>query len=126
MRDGKVIAQHNVGYADLAAKRAVDNETIFHWGSITKMLTAVAVLQLRAEGKLTLDDKVTRYVPELRRTQGVMSSCYVITGVYSPQNSQRTQRGCGGSSFSELQNCFSPLPLSALCELCGEYTGAMS
>lgn len=67
LRDGKVIAQHNVGYADLAAKRRVDNETIYHWGSITKMLTAVAILQLRDEGKLTLDDKVTRYVPELKR-----------------------------------------------------------
>ena len=67
LRDGKVVAQHNVGYADLAAKRRVDNETIYHWGSITKMLTAIAVLQLRDEGKLTLDDKVTRYVPELKR-----------------------------------------------------------
>lgn len=67
MRDGKVIARHNVGYADREAKRLVDDDTVFHWGSITKMLTAIAVLQLRDEGKLTLDDKVTRYVPELRR-----------------------------------------------------------
>jgi CubicO group peptidase (beta-lactamase class C family) len=67
MRDGKVVSQHDVGYADLTAKRAVDRETVFHWGSITKMLTAIAILQLRDEGKLTLDDKVTRYVPELRR-----------------------------------------------------------
>lgn len=67
MRDGKVVARHNIGYADREGKRLVDDETIFHWGSITKMLTAVAVLQLRDEGKLTLDDKVTRFVPELRR-----------------------------------------------------------
>jgi CubicO group peptidase (beta-lactamase class C family) len=67
MRDGKIIARHHAGYADRDAKRLVDEDTIFHWGSITKMLTAVAVLQLRDEGKLSLDDKVTRYVPELRR-----------------------------------------------------------
>lgn len=67
MRDGKVVVQHNVGYADRAAKRLVDGNTIFHWGSITKMLTAVAILQLRDEGALTLDDKVTRFLPELRR-----------------------------------------------------------
>lgn len=67
MKDGKVISQHDVGYADLAAKRLVDKDTVFHWGSITKMLTAIAILQLRDEGKLTLDDKVTRAIPELRR-----------------------------------------------------------
>ena len=67
MRDGKVIAQHNAGYADRASKRLVDDDTVFHWGSITKMLTAIAILQLRDEGRLTLDDKVTRYIPELRR-----------------------------------------------------------
>lgn len=67
MRDGKIVARHHAGYADREAKRLVDDDTIFHWGSITKMLTAIAVLQLRDEGRLTLDDKVTRYVPELRR-----------------------------------------------------------
>ncbi|HEX7832581.1 MAG TPA: serine hydrolase domain-containing protein [Thermoanaerobaculia bacterium] len=67
LRDGKVIARHDSGFADRDAKRVVDGNTIFHWGSITKMLTAVAILQLRDEGKLTLDDKVTRYIPELRR-----------------------------------------------------------
>lgn len=67
MRDGKVITQYNAGYADRAAKRLVDGDTIFHWGSITKMLTAIAILQLRDDGKLTLDDRVTHLIPELRR-----------------------------------------------------------
>jgi CubicO group peptidase (beta-lactamase class C family) len=67
VREGKVIARHNVGYADRTTKRLVDDDTVFHWGSITKMLTAIAILQLRDEGLLALDDKVTRLVPELRR-----------------------------------------------------------
>lgn len=67
MRDGKVVSQHDVGFADRAANKRVDANTIFHWGSITKALTAIAILQLRDEGKLTLDDKVTRSIPELRR-----------------------------------------------------------
>src|SRR5271169_4244923 len=53
MRDGKVIAQHNAAYADRASKRLVDDDTVFHWGSITKMLTAISILQLRDEGRLT-------------------------------------------------------------------------
>jgi CubicO group peptidase (beta-lactamase class C family) len=67
MRDGRVVAQHDVGFADRAANKRVDANTIFHWGSITKALTAISILQLRDEGKLSLDDKVTRYIPELRR-----------------------------------------------------------
>ncbi|HEX6096239.1 MAG TPA: serine hydrolase domain-containing protein [Thermoanaerobaculia bacterium] len=79
LRDGKVVAQHNVGHADLAAKRLVDDETIFHWGSITKMLTAIAILQLRDEGRLTLDDKVVRYIPELRRVHDPYGKLEEIT-----------------------------------------------
>jgi CubicO group peptidase (beta-lactamase class C family) len=67
MRDGKIVAQHDVGFADRDAGKRIDANTIYHWGSITKALTAIAILQLRDEGKLTLDDKVTRSIPELRR-----------------------------------------------------------
>ena len=63
MRDGKVVARHHTGYADRDAKLRVDDDTIFHWGSITKMLTAVAILQLRDEGKLSLDDDITKWLP---------------------------------------------------------------
>jgi CubicO group peptidase (beta-lactamase class C family) len=66
MRDGRVLARHHVGYADRNAGRPVDERTIFHYGSITKTLNAIAVLQLRDRGLLDLDDPVTRWVPELR------------------------------------------------------------
>ncbi|HUQ83092.1 MAG TPA: serine hydrolase domain-containing protein [Gemmatimonadaceae bacterium] len=66
MRDGKILARHNYGFADKASGKRVDDRSIFHWGSITKTLTALSIMQLRDRGKLTLDDKVTRWVPELR------------------------------------------------------------
>jgi CubicO group peptidase (beta-lactamase class C family) len=44
----------------------VDANTIFHWASITKTMTAIAIMQLRDRGKLSLDDPIVRYVPELR------------------------------------------------------------
>ena len=66
MRDGRILARHNYGFADKAANKRVDDRSIFHWGSITKTLTAISVMQLRDRGKLSLDDKVTRWVPELR------------------------------------------------------------
>jgi len=79
MHDGKVVAQHNAGYGDRASKRLVEDDTLFHWGSITKMLTAISILQLRDEGRLTLDDKVTRYIPELRRVHDPFGKIDEIT-----------------------------------------------
>ena len=66
MRDGKVVARHGYGFADKRGGKRVDDRSIFHWGSITKTLTAISIMQLRDRGLLTLDDKITRWVPELR------------------------------------------------------------
>jgi len=67
VNEGQARQWHNAGQADRKANQLVDQNTIFHWGSITKTLTAVAVMQLRDGHKLSLDDSITKYVPELNR-----------------------------------------------------------
>ena len=67
VRDGRIAARHDNGWADVANRRLVDDSTLFHYGSITKTLTAIAIMQLRDRGLLSLDDPVVRRVPELRR-----------------------------------------------------------
>ncbi len=67
IRDGRTVQRYNYGFADRASRRRVDDRTIFHWASVTKTLTAIAILQLRDRTLLSLDDPVTRWVPELRR-----------------------------------------------------------
>jgi CubicO group peptidase (beta-lactamase class C family) len=47
--------------------QAVNAETAYNWASITKSMTAIAILQLRNRGLLSLDDPAVRYVPELRQ-----------------------------------------------------------
>jgi CubicO group peptidase (beta-lactamase class C family) len=47
--------------------RSVDAQTAWNFASITKTMTAVAILQLRDRGRLSLDDPAVRYVPELAR-----------------------------------------------------------
>jgi CubicO group peptidase (beta-lactamase class C family) len=66
VRKGAIAARHHYGFADLAARRKVTDRTIYHWASVTKTLTAIAVLQLRDRRRLSLDDRITRWVPELR------------------------------------------------------------
>jgi CubicO group peptidase (beta-lactamase class C family) len=52
------------GYADLAARRRVNVDTIFRIGSITKTFTGLAVVQLRDAGLISLDDPLVLHVPE--------------------------------------------------------------
>jgi CubicO group peptidase (beta-lactamase class C family) len=61
----EAIARELYGYADLQENRPVDENTIFHWGSITKTFTGIAIMQLRDGGRLSLDDPVVDYLPEL-------------------------------------------------------------
>ncbi|HET7565445.1 MAG TPA: serine hydrolase domain-containing protein [Gemmatimonadaceae bacterium] len=79
MRDGRVLAQHEYGMADRTLHQPVNDRTIYHWASITKTLTAIAVMQLRDRGKLSLDDRVTRYIPELRQVHDPYGSMDSIT-----------------------------------------------
>ena len=62
---GRTVRHLHFGMADRDEGRPVDADTIFHWGSITKTLTAIAVMQLRARGRLDLDAPAVAYLPEL-------------------------------------------------------------
>ncbi len=64
--DGELAHVTAVGVQDLESKRPVTPDTVFRIASMTKSFTAMAVLQLRDAGKLSLDDSVERHVPELR------------------------------------------------------------
>ncbi len=63
-RDGKIVFTRGYGMANLEHSVAVNPETIFHICSISKNILAAVLLQLVDEGKLKLEDDVTRYVPE--------------------------------------------------------------
>ncbi|MGH9587334.1 MAG: serine hydrolase domain-containing protein [Acidobacteriaceae bacterium] len=57
----------------------IDAETSYNWASITKTMTAIAILQLRDRGKLSLNDPAVRYVPELRQVHDEFGPVDAIT-----------------------------------------------
>ena len=77
--NGRVAAHHEYGFADRALGQRVDTATIYHWASITKTLTAIAILQLRDRGRLSLDDHVTKWIPELRQVHDSFGAVDDIT-----------------------------------------------
>lgn len=64
--DGELAHSGVTGYRDLAAKSPVEPDTAFRIASMTKSFTAMAILKLRDEGKLSLDDPAEKYVPEMK------------------------------------------------------------
>jgi len=74
VHDGEVVATDYYGMADLESRRPVDENTIYHWASVTKTFTAVGIMQLRDLGLLELDDPAIRYVPELRQVHNPYGS----------------------------------------------------
>lgn len=63
VKDGQVLAQKGYGYSDVAARKPVDpNLTLFRPGSVSKLFTWTAVMQLVEQGKLDLDADVNTYL----------------------------------------------------------------
>jgi len=77
--DGRIVAHREYGMADRAVDQRVDERSIFHWASITKTLTGIAIMQLRDRGLLTLDDTVVHWIPELRQVHDPYGSIEAVT-----------------------------------------------
>ena len=65
MKDGQIAYEHGYGMADLEHEAKITPATVFNVGSIAKQFTATAILMLVQEGKISLDDPIRKYIPEL-------------------------------------------------------------
>jgi len=63
-KNGQVIYRKAFGMADLELNVPMQPEMVFRIGSITKQFTAIAILQLMEQGKLSLQDEITKYIPD--------------------------------------------------------------
>src|SRR5260370_3274989 len=61
--DGRLAHTGAAGFRDIATKDAPNADTVFRIASMTKSFTAMSILELRDEGKLSLDDPAEQYVP---------------------------------------------------------------
>jgi len=61
--DQNLIYAKGVGYANLETQTSITPQTIFRMASQSKLFTAIAIMQLRDQGKLNLDDPIKQYLP---------------------------------------------------------------
>ncbi len=64
VKDGRLVHVKAMGVQELKARSPVTHDTAFRIASMTKAFTGYSILKLRDEGKLRLDDPVSKYVPE--------------------------------------------------------------
>jgi len=62
---GNIIFKESFGYADLNKKEKLTTESVFQLASLSKQFTAMAIMILKEQGKISYEDSVTKYIPEL-------------------------------------------------------------
>jgi CubicO group peptidase (beta-lactamase class C family) len=67
-RKGKVAYHKSFGYRDIAAKSAMTNDVIFRIASQTKAIVSAGIMILQEEGKLLIQDPLSKYIPEFKET----------------------------------------------------------
>jgi CubicO group peptidase (beta-lactamase class C family) len=68
-KDNKEIYRHSYGFADIDEGLKVNKKTVYRIYSMTKPVTGVAIMQLVENGKLRLNDKVSKYIPAFKNTK---------------------------------------------------------
>lgn len=66
-KEGKVHYKNLMGYADVEAKKPISEDNVFWVASMTKMFAGASIMMLVDEGKMSLDDPVTKFIPELSK-----------------------------------------------------------
>lgn len=77
--DGKLVYSGGFGYTDVASKTPATPQSVFRIASMTKSVTAMAILKLRDEEKLRLDDPVSQYIPEAAKLTYLTADAPVMT-----------------------------------------------
>jgi len=120
LRDGKVVKGQGYGLANVELNVAVKPETVFQTGSVGKQFTAAAVMMLVEEGKVGLDDKLSKYLagtPEVWKDVTVRNLLTHTSGITDYTDSEYTKAGGlinlrGDYTEAELYQKLIQLPLN--------------
>ena len=84
-RDGKVVYFESLGALDIAAGRPMTENALFRVYSMTRQITSTAILMLEEDGKLSVDDPISKYLPQFAAQQ-------VFSDPANPDLSQTRER----------------------------------
>ena len=76
VKDGRTVYHRSFGYADIASKTPMQNDSIFRIASMTKAVTTIGVMALYEKGYFQLSDSVSKYIPAFAKPQVLVSADY--------------------------------------------------
>src|SRR4029078_10748513 len=83
---GRIVVERSFGTADFARKTPLRTDSVFELASVTKPITAFAIMLLAERGKLSYDDPLTKYFPELPYPKGTIRNMLTHTsGLPEPE-----------------------------------------
>jgi CubicO group peptidase (beta-lactamase class C family) len=77
--DGKLLYSGSTGFTNVAKKIPANSNSDFRIASMTKSFTTLAIVKLRDEGKINLDDPASKYIPEMKKIKYLTSDAGAIT-----------------------------------------------
>jgi len=86
VRDGQVVRARGYGLADIELNVRATEDTVYEIGSNTKQFTAAAVMMLVEQGKIALDDKITKYFPEAPESWSSITVRHLLSHTSGIQN----------------------------------------
>ena len=86
VRDGHITKAQGYGFANLELRSPATKETVYEIGSTSKQFTATAIMMLVEEGKIRLDDTITKYFPEAPQAWRGITIRHLLTHTSGIQN----------------------------------------
>lgn len=93
VKDGQVVVRKGYGVTDLQTREKVDENTLFFIASNTKLFTGTALAMLEHRGRLSLDDKITKYFPWFRLYDTISTKLVSIRDLLTHRIGTKTFQG---------------------------------
>ena len=93
VKDGQIVLEKGYGIRDIETRAPVDENTLFMIASNTKLFTATSLCQLEYDGKLSIDDKITKYFPDFALYEPSTTSSVSIRDMLSHRIGTKTFQG---------------------------------
>lgn len=111
---GKILLEKGYGYKNAAAKTLNDSNTVFQIGSITKQFTSAIILQLQEQHKLSLQDKLSKYIPDYPKGDSITIENLLThtSGIYNYTNGNEYIKNNAAKpvNLDELISSFKNMP----------------
>src|SRR5258705_4975747 len=83
---GKEVYHETFGVHDVVSKTPISDKTIFRLSSLTKAITSVVAMQLIQDGKINLDDPVSKYIPSFANMKVGVEKKALGTKIHGPKS----------------------------------------